>query len=199
MSASAERNGNWGLTAALGAAVAASACCTIPLTLVTLGFGGAWIGTLTALEPFRPLFIALAVGALAYAGYREWRLARRPDCECETSLSTPMRRALLGVGVVAVVALITSPSLIAAADDAQDERAPWITEQVVLEVEGMTCASCNVTVRRALINLDGVEEAKVTFEPPRAVVTYDPSKVSHEALTRATTNVGYASRVKEAQ
>lgn len=199
MSTSEENTRNWGLAAALGAAVAASACCTIPLALVALGFGGAWIGTLTALEPFRPLFIALAVGALAYAGYHEWRLTRRPDCACETSLSTPLRRALLGVGVVAVAALIASPSLIAAADEVRDERAPLITEQVVLEVEGMTCASCNVTVRRALTNLDGVQDADVTFEPPQAVVTYDPSKVSHETLTRATTNVGYASRVKEVQ
>ncbi|MEX2399600.1 MAG: cation transporter [Rhodothermales bacterium] len=60
----------------------------------------------------------------------------------------------------------------------------------------MTCASCNITVRKALTNLDGVREAEVTFEPPRAVVRFDASRVSVEELTRATTNVGYPSRLK---
>lgn len=198
MNVPSERSRSWGLAAALGAAVAASACCTIPLALVALGFSGAWIGTLTALEPFRPLFIGLAVGALAYAGYREWKMSRRPDCDCETSLSILVRRTLLGVGALAVAVLIVSPSLIAAAgaDDQPADAVPVKTEQVVLEVEGMTCASCNITVRRALTNIDGVQEARVTFEPPRAVVTYDAAKVSVEALMRATKNVGYPSRVR---
>jgi hypothetical protein len=42
-----------GVFAALGLAGAflASACCILPLALVTLGISGAWIGNLTALEP----------------------------------------------------------------------------------------------------------------------------------------------------
>ena len=67
---------------------------------------------------------------------------------------------------------------------------------MILEVEGMTCAACNVTVQKALTNLDGVQAATVTFEPPRAVVRYDPAKVAPEDLTRATTKVGYPSKLK---
>ena len=44
---------NWGLMAAVGAGIAASACCTIPLLLVAMGAGGAWVSTFTAFEPFR--------------------------------------------------------------------------------------------------------------------------------------------------
>ena len=83
---------NWSMSAALGAAVAASACCTIPLALVSLGVGGAWIGSLTALAPYRWIFVTLAVGALGYAGYNEWQLSRRPDCDCETAFSSTTRR-----------------------------------------------------------------------------------------------------------
>ena len=61
------------MSAALGAAVAASACCTIPLALVSLGIGGAWVGSLTALAPYRWIFVDLAVGALGYAAYSERR------------------------------------------------------------------------------------------------------------------------------
>ncbi|MBL7590294.1 mercuric transporter MerT family protein, partial [Escherichia coli] len=54
-----------GVLAAGGiAAILASACCLGPLLLVALGFSGAWIGNLTVLEPYRPIFIGAALIAL---------------------------------------------------------------------------------------------------------------------------------------
>ena len=61
------------------AAILASTCCLGPLVLVALGFSGAWIGNLTALEPYRPLFIGLALLALFLA----WRRIYRPAQACE--------------------------------------------------------------------------------------------------------------------
>lgn len=55
------------------AALLASTCCLGPLVLVTLGFSGAWIGNLTALEPYRPLFIGAALVALFFAYRRLFR------------------------------------------------------------------------------------------------------------------------------
>ena len=60
------------------AAVLASSCCLGPLVLVMLGFSGAWIGNLTALEPYRPAFIGVAVIALYFA----WRRIYRPVPNC---------------------------------------------------------------------------------------------------------------------
>ena len=202
---------NWSLGAGLGAAVAASACCTIPLALVSLGIGGAWIGSLTALAPYRWIFVTLALGALAYAGYNEWRLSRRPDCDCETAFSSTTRRSLLGVGALAVVAIVVSPWLLgvspsgatqqaqAAATNSQQAEAsatPASFQQVVLTVDGMTCAACPKTVKTALEGVEGVYSAEATFEPPEAVVRFDPDKVTVEELTRATKNAGYPSEPK---
>lgn len=66
------------------AALLASTCCIGPLLLVMLGFSGAWIGNLSALEPYRPIFILLAVLALALAWRRIFRSrqACRPDELC---------------------------------------------------------------------------------------------------------------------
>lgn len=61
------------------AAILASTCCLGPLVLVTLGFSGAWIGNLTVLEPYRPVFIGAAMIALFFA----WRRIFRPDHECK--------------------------------------------------------------------------------------------------------------------
>lgn len=60
------------------AAVLASTCCLGPLVLVALGFSGAWIGNLTALEPYRPIFIGAALIALFFA----WRRIFRPVEAC---------------------------------------------------------------------------------------------------------------------
>lgn len=61
------------------AAVLASTCCLGPLLLVTLGISGAWIGNLTRLEPYRPLFIAIALAALFFA----WRSIHRSTEVCK--------------------------------------------------------------------------------------------------------------------
>ena len=60
-------------------ALAASTCCIVPLTLFSLGISGAWIGQLTALEPYKPFFIAITVGFLGY-GY--WLVYRKPKVAC---------------------------------------------------------------------------------------------------------------------
>lgn len=57
------------------AAILASTCCLGPLVLLTLGISGAWIGNLTLLEPYRPIFIGGAVVALFFAYRRIWRAA----------------------------------------------------------------------------------------------------------------------------
>ncbi|MDZ4097693.1 MAG: mercuric ion transporter MerT [Methylophilaceae bacterium] len=61
------------------AAILASTCCLGPLLLVALGFSGAWIGNLTALEPYRPVFIGVALASMFLA----WRRIFRPAQTCK--------------------------------------------------------------------------------------------------------------------
>ena len=61
------------------AAILASTCCLGPLVLVALGFSGAWIGNLTVLEPYRPIFIGTALVALFFA----YRRILRPVQACK--------------------------------------------------------------------------------------------------------------------
>jgi mercuric ion transport protein len=62
------QNGRGALFAGGLAAILASACCLGPLVLIALGFSGAWIGNLTVLEPYRPIFIGAALVALFSPG-----------------------------------------------------------------------------------------------------------------------------------
>lgn len=63
-------------------ALAASSCCILPLVLFSLGVGGAWIGNLTALTPYQPIFVTVTLGLLGY-GY--WLVYRRPKSACADS------------------------------------------------------------------------------------------------------------------
>ncbi|MCH7807237.1 MAG: mercury resistance system periplasmic binding protein MerP [Proteobacteria bacterium] len=66
---------------------------------------------------------------------------------------------------------------------------------VTLDVENMTCALCPYTVKTALIKVDGVLSAKVSYEDQNAVVVFDDEETSIEALTEATADYGYPSHL----
>ena len=71
-------NGCTALLAGGLAAILASTCCLGPLVLVAVGLSGAWIGNLTLLEPYRPLFIGAALLIMYFA----WRRIYRPAHAC---------------------------------------------------------------------------------------------------------------------
>ncbi len=60
-----------------------------------------------------------------------------------------------------------------------------------IKVKGMFCPHCEVTVSKALRELDGVEEASASFQNSEAVVIYDPSKVTMEQMHQAIIAEGY--------
>ncbi|MFQ5764300.1 MAG: mercury resistance system periplasmic binding protein MerP [Rhodospirillales bacterium] len=68
---------------------------------------------------------------------------------------------------------------------------------VTLAVDGMTCASCPYIVKQTLAGVPGVSDVTVSFIKKTAVVTFDDGKTNTAALTAATTNLGFPSRVIE--
>lgn len=71
--------------------------------------------------------------------------------------------------------------------------------KATLAVSNMDCATCPITVRKALERVPGVESAKVDFKTKLAVVAFDPAKTKPEALVKATTDAGFPSTVKQVQ
>jgi mercuric ion transport protein len=93
------------------AAIFASACCLGPLILLLLGFSGAWIGNLTALEPYRPFFTGLAVLALLFASQRIWQPVAdcRPGIVCARPQVRQSYQWLFGLVVLLVVIAVAFP------------------------------------------------------------------------------------------
>jgi mercuric ion transport protein len=86
------------------AAILASTCCLGPLVLVALGLSGAWIGNLTRLEPYRPVFIAGALIALLFAGRHIFRPAQ--TCNPGEVCAVPRTRRIYKILFVTVCVLV---------------------------------------------------------------------------------------------
>ena len=64
---------------------------------------------------------------------------------------------------------------------------------VVLAIPTMDCATCPITIRLALLHINGVSKVKVSYDKREARVTYDDAQTSLGVLTKATADVGYPS------
>jgi mercuric ion transport protein len=87
-------------------ALAASSCCIVPLVLFSLGIGGAWIGNLTALAPYKPFFVAGTTGLLGYGFYLVYWKPRRTCAEtaaCARPIPSRIVQLALWIATVIVV------------------------------------------------------------------------------------------------
>lgn len=62
-------------------------------------------------------------------------------------------------------------------------------------VEGMTCVSCETTIKLTLERTPGVHGAEVSYDRGEAVVKYDPKMTTHDKVREAINSTGYT--VKE--
>lgn len=97
-----------GLVAAGGllGAIAASSCCILPLVLFSLGISGAWIGNLTALAPYQPVFAGVTLGLLGYAYYLVYRKPRA--CANGEACARPLPNQPVKVALWSATALIAA-------------------------------------------------------------------------------------------
>lgn len=92
-------------------AVLASACCVLPLALVTLGVSGAWIGSLTALNPFKPYIAVVTLGLIGggfwHVYFRKRAVECEPDGYCARPELTFITQAALWIATVLVLLALT--------------------------------------------------------------------------------------------
>ena len=104
-----------GVAIGLGAAAAigASLCCVGPLVLLALGIGGTWIASLTALEPYRPVFVGLTLLFLGLAFRRLYFVpqACAPGAPCANPRTVSRQRLTFWVVGVPALGLLGVPWL----------------------------------------------------------------------------------------
>ena len=99
------------IAAGLLAAFGASVCCVVPLALLSLGIGGAWVAHLTALEPLRPFFALFAVGFLALAFRSLYLVPARcePGATCSDGAVRRRQRVLFWLAGIFILGLLAAP------------------------------------------------------------------------------------------
>lgn len=66
---------------------------------------------------------------------------------------------------------------------------------VTLEVDGVSCASCSLTIRKALKKVDGVKSIDEGKSKEFLIVKVDPAKVSDDTLVQAVKKAGFGAKV----
>lgn len=179
-------------------AVAASACCWLPLIL--LAFGASAAGVSSWFERSRPLL--LGVAGLLLAGGFYLAYFRREACAPGSSCAVPngklkrLNRAMLWVATVLVVAFAFFPSyaglLLAENSSAASKESVAGLPTVTLSIKGMSCEACAVHIKDSLAQVPGVRAASVSYAEKQAQVSIDPaSPPSQQALTEAVEKAGY--------
>jgi mercuric ion transport protein len=86
-------------------ALLASACCVGPLVLLTLGISGAWIGSLTVLEPYKEITAVIALGFIA-AGFRQVYFRKPVVCEPGSYCAKPESARIIKIALWSALILV---------------------------------------------------------------------------------------------
>jgi len=182
-------------------AVAASACCWLPLVLIA--FGASAVGVASFFEKYRPVFLILATVLLGTGLYFDY--FRKERCAPGSACAVPrpglrhFNRITLWVATAFVVAFSFFPSYVglvvggAKADLAQPAEGG--AQTLVLGIDGMTCEGCAGVLARALSAVPGVMAVEVSYEDRSAVVKVsDDTPIDEVAFGTVVEKAGYSIR-----
>ena len=99
-------------------AMASMSCCIVPLVFFALGVSGAWIGNLTALASYQPIFVAFTLACLGFGFYRVYRKQEVVCVEgsyCAKPMSSRIVKIALWCATVLVAMALVFPYV-----------APWL-------------------------------------------------------------------------
>lgn len=203
---------------AVSAGLLASLCCVGPLLFVLFGVGA--FGAATYFDKARPFLMGGSILLLAVAFYWVYLKPQNESCEpgevCAVKSVGRASRIGLWIASLAVLGFAALPYFagplaakiaekkIVSEQDNKDapisENATTITPAagmnvLTFRVEGMTCASCETTIKLALDRTPGVRRATVSYDRKEAVVEYDPQVTTPTKLRGAINKTGYT--VKE--
>ncbi|OGW04502.1 MAG: copper resistance protein CopZ [Nitrospinae bacterium RIFCSPLOWO2_01_FULL_39_10] len=63
--------------------------------------------------------------------------------------------------------------------------------EIVLKIKGMSCQHCVVSISKALKDLKGVKDVKVSLEKGSAEVNYDDTLLTKTQMSETVADAGY--------
>ncbi len=105
-----------------------------------------------------------------------------------TTIAVVMVMGLAGAGIGAATLLPQSSGEVPA-------RSPAELQTTSFAVERTTCATCPITVRRAMRGVDGVHDVTIDFEAKTATARFDAEQATTNAIASASTEAGYPAQL----
>lgn len=185
-------------------AVIASICCIGPLLLVLLGLGGLGLGAF--LGKYHWIFIGAGAAILVTAWalyFREKRRCESEHCEMQSKKLSLVTLAIATVAVIffAGANLYTYAGgipLVNSARETADQRGEKIGHELsrtTINVEGMTCFTCEISVEQAAGKIKGVEIADADVKTNSLTVDYNPNQVTISEIVKAVNKTGYRAHI----
>ncbi|MCA9250274.1 MAG: cation transporter [Phycisphaerales bacterium] len=184
------------------AAILSSACCWLPLVLITVGVSAT--GVAGFFETYRPYFIASAIALLGFGFYFVY--FRNDHCEAGSACEAPnlklktFNQVTLWVATVLVGALVMFPDYVGIVFGSPGQTSATVDgiglARDEYHIEGMTCKGCADILRTTLTQLPGVKFTEVDFAAKSAVVQYEPNDpLSPESVIQAVQAAGYQATI----
>ena len=177
-------------------AFASSLCCITPVLAFMAGTGGI-ASSFSWIEPARPYLLGATALLLGFAWYQKLKPVAADDCDCEI----PQKRSFLQTKsfllAVTIFAAVTSTFPLYAhvfypkTQPAAIVEAQSNVQKVEFSIEGMTCTGCENHVKSEISKLPGIVEVTVSYSKNNAVVTFDKTKTTIEAIEKAINSTGY--------
>lgn len=107
-----------------------------------------------------------------------------------------MKKISLGLAAL-IIAGTAGMGVLASTPKQQPAASASHQAQAQFAIRNMTCATCPITVRKAMEKVPGVTAVSVDFSAKTARATYDPRRTNAAAIAAASTNAGYPARLME--
>jgi mercuric ion transport protein len=196
-------SGKWAGAGVL-TAIAASLCCITPLLALLAGTSGL-ASTFSWMEPARPYLTGLTVAVLGFAWYQKLKpQTAEIDCDCEPARpaggedgKTPFMQTKTFLGIVTVFAglMLAFPNYSKVFYPDNSKQVIMVSQsdvqEVLFDISGMTCTSCEEHVKHAVNELPGIVDATANYEEGKAEVKFDKTKTSTDAIKAAIDETGY--------
>jgi len=115
----------------------------------------------------------------------------------EFSMTSYLEKISLPLSIVAMILVVALGVTACNKQSAPPDPPPPTATEATLAVEGMTCASCTVTVRTAAKGVEGVYDARANVQKQSAWVSYDAKRTDPAAIAAAITHAGYKATLAE--
>ena len=182
------------------AAIAASLCCIIPLLAFVAGVSG-FVSAFSWIVSMRPYLIAFTIIVLSIAWYKKLKSSKSFECNCENGEKESFfqSKRYLGFITIFVIIMIFFPYYSKIFYPNVIQKTVIVKSQNITNKEfnvvGMTCSSCEESVKQTINTLNGIISVKASYETGKVNVKFDNTKTNEIEIIKKINFLGY--KIKE--